>query len=76
MRMENGMVNDKASFALYVADLIAELDDPILSQKWQNTDVRSLFEAMEAWASDSDQPASPNPWRHAADVLRAGTIYQ
>lgn len=74
--MEYEIVNDQASFARYVARLIAELDDPILSQKWENTDVRSLFEAMEAWASDSDMPADSNPWKHAADVLRAGTIYQ
>ena len=74
--MEHDEVHDKASFARYVARLIADLDDPLLSLKWENTNARSLFEAMEAWASDSDEPADPNPWRHAADVLRAGTIYE
>ena len=74
--MEHDEVHDKASFARYVAGLIAELDDPILSLKWENTDLRSLLEAMEAWASDMNKPANPDPWRHAADVLRAAMIYE
>jgi hypothetical protein len=74
--MEQHGVHDKASFARYVAGAVAELDDPILSQKWENVDLRSFLMEIEAWASDLDQAAHPNPWRHAADVLRAGMIYE
>lgn len=74
--MEHDEVHDKASFARYVAQLTADLDDPILSRKWVNTDLRSFLEEMEAWASDSSEPANPNPWRHAADVIRAARIYE
>ena len=73
--MEHTDVHDSISFAHFVARLIAELDD-IESRRWINNDVRSLLEAMEAWASDTDQPANPNPWRHAADVLKAGQTYE
>ncbi|MDQ3143302.1 MAG: hypothetical protein M3Q57_00280 [Pseudomonadota bacterium] len=74
--MEHDAVHDKASFAQYVAQLIVELDDPVLSRKWLNADLRSFFEEMEAWASDSIEPANPNPWRHAADVIGAARIYE
>ena len=74
--MNHTDVHDKASFTRYVASLIAELDDPVESRQWENTDVRSLLEAMEAWASDTEQPADPNPWRHAAEVLKAARMYE
>ena len=43
---------------------------------WADADLRSFLELLEAWASDSENPANPNPWRHAADVVRAGLIYE
>ena len=74
--MDHGDVHDKTSFARYIVRIIAQLDDPVRSRDLQNDELRSLLDAMEAWALDSDQPANSNPWRHAADVLRAGLTYQ
>jgi len=74
--MDHTDVHDRAGFARYVVKLLAELDDPELAQKWENTDLRSFLEMMEAWASDSEKPVNSNPWRHAADVVRAGLIYE
>ena len=74
--MGHDQVHDRASFVHYVVRLIADLDDPILSLKWEHRDVRSLLEAVESWATDADTLADPNPWRHAADVLRAGMSYE
>ncbi len=74
--MKHDDVHDQSSFARYVAHLMAEIEDPKLSQEWENDDLHALLVAMEAWASDLDQPANPNPWRHAADVLAAAKIYQ
>lgn len=69
-------VHDKNSFARFVADLIADFDDPAALRTWPNRDLRSVLVAMEAWASDSERPASANPWRHAAEVLGAGRTYE
>ena len=74
--MTHDEVHDKATFVRYVGALIGELDDPVVGRQWPNADIRSLLEAIEAWALDSDQPAHPNPWRHAADVLGAGRTYE
>ena len=74
--MTDHEVHDRASFAHYVAQLIAELDDPALSEKWENVDLRSFLSEMEAWAIDSDGPADPNPWRHAAHVLQLAKYYE
>ena len=74
--MTHDEVHDKATFTRYVAALIAEIDDPIDVREWQNRDIRSLLEAIEAWALDIEGPAHANPWRHAADVLGAGRTYE
>ena len=74
--MDHTDVHDRAGFGRYIVRLLADLDDPALSQRWENTDLRSFLEMMEAWAADSERPANPNPWRHAADVVRAGLIYE
>jgi hypothetical protein len=74
--MEHDEVHDQASFADYVRQLRGELDDPQAVAKWENTSLPAFLEAMEAWARDwSDEPQA-NPWRHAADVLTAATIYE
>jgi hypothetical protein len=43
---------------------------------WENTTLPDFLEAMEAWARDWNGPAEANPWRHAADVITAATIYE
>jgi len=74
--MEHDDVHDRASFVHYVVRLIADLDDPILAKRYEHTDVRSLLEAVESWATDADEAVSANPWRNAAEVLRAGMSYE
>ena len=74
--MEHDEVHDQASFADYVRQLRAELDDSRAVAQWQNTTLPTFLEAMEAWARDWSDPAQVNPWRHAADVLTAATIYE
>ncbi len=74
--MEHDDVQDQASFAKYVAQLRAELDNPDRFAEWENTDLRTFLDAMAAWAADWGKPANINPWRHAADVLTAATVYE
>ena len=70
------MCRTNASFAKYVAQLRAELDDPVRQAEWENTDLRSFLSAMAAWATDWHESANSNPWRHAADIMTAATIYE
>jgi hypothetical protein len=74
--MDHGDVLDRASFAKYVAQLRAELADPDRRAEWENIDLPSFLKAMAAWAEDQREPANNNPWRHAAEVLTAATIYE
>lgn len=74
--MEYDDVRDRASFAKYVTQLRAELDAPTHGAHWENTDLRAFLGAMAAWSADGSDPANSNPWRHAADVLTAATIYE
>ena len=74
--MEHDQVHDPASFADYVRHLRAQLDDPQRAAQWAHTTLPDFLEAMEAWVRDWDRPAQANPWRHAADVLMAASIYE
>ncbi|WP_429600187.1 DUF7660 family protein [Sphingomonas zeicaulis] len=74
--MDHSDVSDRSSFARYVAQLRAELHDPEKRQEWENLDLSSFLEAMAAWAEDCRQPANNNPWRHAAEVVTAATVYE
>ncbi|MGV7119807.1 DUF7660 family protein [Sphingopyxis sp. 550A] len=67
---------DKASFVTYVRQLRDELDDPDKRLEWENLDLPNFLEAIVAWATDWKEPANSNPWRHAADILTAATIYE
>ncbi|PZR30264.1 MAG: hypothetical protein DI526_22900 [Caulobacter segnis] len=67
-------VHDRASFVAYVAELRGRL--VAKPDEWENIDLPSFLEAMEAWAHDGDKPAHQNPWRHTADVLTAATVYE
>jgi hypothetical protein len=74
--MEHDDVQDQTSFAKYVATLRAQLDDPERRDEWENIDLASFLAAIAAWANDWKEPANTNPWRHAADILTAATIYE
>ena len=75
--MEHDEVHDRDSFLRYVAQLRAELDDPVRAKDWENQDLSSFFEAMEAWVTDcKDRTPNANPWRHAADLLTAAIVYE
>lgn len=69
-------VHDQASFAAYIAILRKRLTRGPSAGEWENIDLPSFLEAMEAWARDWNKPAEENPWRHAADVITAATVYE
>jgi len=71
--MEHDEVHDQASFAEYVRHLREELSSRVV---WENSTLPDFLEAMEAWARDWQNGAHIDPWRHAADVLTAATIYE
>ena len=74
--MEHDQVDDRHSFADYVRQLRAELNDPGSAAKWENLTLPDFLEGMEAWGRDWGERAQTNPWRHAADVLTAASIYE
>jgi hypothetical protein len=74
--MEHDDVHDQATFAAYARQLRAELNDSLRAAKWENATLGHFLGAMEAWCRDLKQPAHSNPWRHAADILAAATIYE
>ncbi|WP_156467028.1 hypothetical protein [Phenylobacterium sp. CCH9-H3] len=66
-------VNDRDSFVAYLGELRRQLAD---GAEWENADLPAFLEAMQAWATDWPHPAHTNPWRHAADVIAAATLYE
>ncbi|WP_431691382.1 DUF7660 family protein [Rhizobium giardinii] len=72
----NHDVHDRDTFLQFLAQLSAELDNPNLSDHWENADLQSFLKAMRAWASDWNGTASSNPWQHAADLLSAARVYE
>lgn len=75
--MEHDEVNDSGSFIRYIAQLRAELSDPARAKDWQNIDLPSFLEAIEAYVRTcANVPAHVNPWRHAADLLTVGVVYE
>ena len=72
--MDVDRVNDQASFLAFLAGMRSDLDEGALA--WESASLGSFLEAIEAWTTDSRLPAQANPWRHAADLLRAGAFYE
>ncbi|WP_292082927.1 MULTISPECIES: hypothetical protein [unclassified Brevundimonas] len=72
--MEHDQVDDRKSFAAYVGVLRQQLISG--GQDWENIDLPSFLEAMQAWAQDSQQAVQANPWRHAAEVITAAIGYE
>ena len=75
--MDDDEVHDRDSFVRYIATLRAELDDQDRGWNWENQDLPSFLEAMQAWVADTNG-ATPetNPWRHAAVLLTAAAVYE
>jgi len=67
-------VKDQASFLAFLAAMRSEFAEGALA--WESANLGSFLEAMAAWVADSTVPAEPDPWRHAADLLRAGAFYE
>ena len=67
-------VKDQASFLTFLAAMRSDLKEGALA--WESANLDSFLEAMEAWATDSRAPAQADPWRHAAELLRAGAFYE
>jgi hypothetical protein len=74
--MDHNQVQDAASFADYLSQLRAESNDCSARERWENTTLPAFLEAMEAWARAWPHPADGNPWRHAANLLTAASIYE
>ncbi|TWB04773.1 DUF7660 family protein [Bradyrhizobium stylosanthis] len=72
--MDVEQVQDRKSFLAFVAAMRNELQTG--AKGWENVDLADFLEAMAAWAHDSHDPADPNPWRHAAALMRAGMLYE
>ena len=78
----NYPVNSRADF-LNVLNSLARLfeRDP---DAWENQDIASYLDAIVAWIGDSDgyyrnrgeEPTREATWRHVADALRAGRVYE
>lgn len=69
-------VHDLASFLSYVSVLREELNDPVLSEEWENAELPTFLDAIIAWTADRGNCANPNSWRHMAETLTAATIYR
>jgi len=67
-------VRDQASFLAFLAAMRSDFAEGALA--WESAKLGSFLEAMAAWAADSRAPTQANPWRHAADLLRAGAFYE
>jgi hypothetical protein len=67
-------VNDQEGFLAFLAAMRSDLEEGALT--WESANLGSFLEAMEAWATDSRASAAANPWRHAAELLRAGAFYE
>lgn len=72
--MDVEQVQDRESFIEFVGAMRNELQAE--AKSWENVDLAAFLEAMTAWAHDTHRPADPNPWRHAAALLWAGTRYE
>jgi len=67
-------IKDKTTFLAFMKALRAGLHDQ--PEGWENPELPAFLEAMEAWTTDSRFDRSANPWRHAAELLRAARDYE
>lgn len=74
--MNPSLVHDRDSFLIFLSQFSASLQNPDAADDWENRDLGSFLQAMEAWASDWPQAFPENPWQHAATLLAAAKIYE
>ena len=68
-------VHDKASFLRFVAALRADFDAH--PDEWENGGIPDYLFAIERWTEAWRKfEKSPNPWRHAAELLWVGRVYE
>jgi hypothetical protein len=72
--MDAEEVDDAQGFLAYLAGMRSELQNGV--SNWENVDLPGFLEAMAAWVKDGRLAADANPWRHAANLLRAGAFYE
>lgn len=72
--LDTSRVKDRATFLLFMAALRQDLQDK--PEGWENTELPRFLEAMSAWTKAAQIERSPNPWRLAADLLMAASIYE
>jgi hypothetical protein len=66
-------VNSRETFLDFLATLVA---DQAEANDWINTSLESFFEAMHAWAIDSQVLGAEPDWRAFAQLLLAGKHYE
>ena len=82
-------VNDEQSFLAFIDALRAdwelerELEKEIPSPPfsagatgWENGSIGQFLEAAVAYANDSPDDGTTNPWRRAAHIIYAGKFYE
>ena len=74
--MEPSKVCDRDTFIEFLQQFRSELSDPLLSENWENTDLMSFLEAMQAWTEDWHESFPDNPWEHAATMLHVASTYE
>jgi hypothetical protein len=74
--MDPSFVYDRNTFVEFLRHMSNSLADPLSAAEWENTDLATFLEAMEAWTSDWKKPLPDNPWQLAATVLAAAKIYE
>lgn len=67
-------VSDRDSFVAYLGAMRSQLQSG--GESWENIKLDDFLEAMAAWAHDWQEPCDLNPWKHAANLLRAGAFYE
>lgn len=70
------LVHDKHAFITFLGQLRAELADPAGVGGWENATLQDFLEAMQAWATDTLENPSDNPWQLAATLIAAGKSYE
>lgn len=82
-------VNSKETFLEFVAALRADFEASRTEENsqpsspygpsargWENPDLGSFLEAMQAWIEDNDRVVAQPSWRSFAAMLMAAKIYE
>lgn len=72
--LDTTKVVDRASFIALVVELRQDLKHNSLA--WEADDLESYLEALQGVATDARDLDESNPWRLAAELLVAASIYE